>query len=220
MAFTPTLLQEGILRVRELNGLGFAENELRRSRYGALKAASDGVTKLVPATTLTSLREASAQPTSIDVFNKIAAGAGTARKCSGTGTGTTANVAVTYNTFVEEFSISKIEHEGNRVKEQEAFNYLLNEKLKALHSRIDTAAVAALEAAAVAAPNAAFGTPVGNSLQFAQADKFDYYNQMKSNLEINDFYGGYENVHSTSQAELEDMTKHKVELTLLTYNFN
>ena len=141
MAFTPTLLQEGILNVREVNGLGFQENELRRSRYGALEAANVGVSQLVPATTLNQLREASSQPTSIDVFNKVAAGSGTARKCSGTGTGTTANVGVTYNTFVEEFSISKIEHEGNRAKEQEAFNYLLNEKLRALHTRIDTAAV-------------------------------------------------------------------------------
>lgn len=202
MAFTPTLLQEGILSVAQTNGLDFTGNELRRSRYGALQAASSGVNELVPASTLTSLREASKQPTSIDVFNKIAAGAGTARKCAGTGTGTTANVGVTYNTFVEEFSISKIEHEGNRVKEQEAFNYLLNEKLKALHTRIDTAAVAALEAAAIAAPNAAFGTAVGNALQFAAAARLDFYNQMKSNLEINDFYGGYDNVHSTSQAEL------------------
>lgn len=202
MAFTPTLLQEGILNVREVNGLGFQENELRRSRYGALEAANVGVNQLVPATTLTQLREASSQPTSIDVFNKVAAGAGTARKCAGTGTGTTANVSVTYNTFVEEFSISKIEHEGNRAKEQEAFNYLLNEKLRAMHTRIDTAAVAALEAAAVAAPVASFGTPVANALQFAAADRLDFYNQMKTVMEENDFYGGYDNVHSTSQAEL------------------
>jgi hypothetical protein len=202
MAFTPTLLQEGILSVAQTNGLDFTGNELRRSRYGALQAASIGVNEMIPASTLTALRDASSQPTSVDVFNKIAAGSGTARKCAGTGTGTTANVSVTYNTFVEEFSISKIEHEGNRVKEQEAFNYLLNEKLKALHTRIDTAAVAALEADAQAAPNEVFGAIVGNALQFAQVDRLDFYNQFKSNMEVNDFYGGYENVHSTSQAEL------------------
>ena len=202
MAFTPTLLQEGIMSVREVNGLGFQENELRRSRYGALEAANVGVSQLVPASTLTAMREASSQPTSIDVFNKIAAGAGTARKCAGTGTGTTANVSVTYSTYVEEFQISKIEHEGNRAKEQEAFNYLLNEKLKALHTRIDTDAVAALEAAAIAAPVASFGTPVANALQFAAVDRLDFYNQMKTVMEENDFYGGYDNVHSTSQAEL------------------
>lgn len=202
MAFTPTLLQEGILNVRQVNGLGFQENELRRSRYGALEAANAGVNQLVPASELARLKQASSQQTSMDVFARVADGTGTARKCSGTGTGTTAKISISYATFAEEFAISKIEHEGNRAKEQEVFNYLLNEKLRSLHTRIDTAAVTALEAAAVAAPSAAFGTAVGNALQFASTARLDFYNQMKSNLEINDFYGGYDNVHSTSQAEL------------------
>ena len=63
MAFTPTLLQEGILSVAQTNGLDFTGNELRRSRYGALQAASMGASELVPPSTLTALREASAQPT-------------------------------------------------------------------------------------------------------------------------------------------------------------
>jgi len=201
MAFTPTLLQDGILRVREVNGLGFQENERRRSAYGALEAANVGVDKLIPATTLTQLKEASAHATSVDVFVKEANGTLAARKCSGTGTGTTANVALSYQSFYEEFQISDVEHHGNRAKMADAFAHLLNERLKSLHSRVNAAAITDLEAKAVASAGT-FGATVANATQFAAADRLNFFNQMKTNLEENDFFGPYENVHSFSQSEL------------------
>lgn len=201
MSLTATLLQDAILEVRALNGLGFQENERRRSKYGALEAAIAGVDKLVPRTTLQQIKEATSQATSVDVFAKEAEGSLAARKCSGTGGATTASVALTYQPFFEEFQISSIEHEGNRAKMAETLAHMLNERFKSLHSRINAAGVAYLEANAVAGAGS-FGTTVANAKQFAQGVKADYFNQLTTNMEENDFFGDYINVHSFSQAQL------------------
>lgn len=201
MALTATLLQDAILEVRAINGLSFQENERRRSKYGALEAATEGVEKLVPRTTLQSIKEATSQATNIDVFAKEAEGTLAARKCSGTGGATTASVALTYQPFFEEFQLSSIEHEGNRAKMAETLAHMLSERFKSLHSRINAAGVAYLEANAVAGAGS-FGTTVANAKQFAQADKVDYFNQITTNMEENDFFGDYVNVHSFSQSQL------------------
>lgn len=201
MAFTATVLQDALLNVRETNGLGFQENERRRTRYGALEAARIGTPLLVPATTLREIKEATSQTTQIEVFNKEAAGTGTARKCNGVGTGTTARQAITYSTFVEEFAISFLEHDANEAKMQDAFNHMFNEKLRNLTTRVNIAAVAALEAAAV--PGAgSFGVIAANARQFSAADRLDYFNQVKANMNENDFFGGIHNIASFSQGEL------------------
>lgn len=201
MSLSATLLQDAILEVRAINGLSFQENEVRRSRYGAVEAANDGVNKLVPKTTLQSIKEATSQATSIDVFVKEAEGTLTARQCAGAGGATTATVPLTYQGFFEEFQISEIEHEGNRAKMAETLAHLISERFRSLHTRINAAGNAFLEANAVAG-DGSFGTVAGNAREFAQADKVNYFNEVTTNMEENDFFGQYVNVHSFSQAEL------------------
>lgn len=200
MSLSATLLQDAILEVRSINGLSFQDNELKRGKYGALDAANAGITKLVPKSTLQSIKEATSQATSIDVFVKEADGVLTARKCEGTGGATTATVPLTYQPFFEEFQISSIEHEGNRAKMAETLAFLISERMKSLHSRVNAAGVAYLEANALAGAGS-FGVPAANAMQFAQATKGDYFNQLTTNMEENSFYGQYVNVHSFSQSQ-------------------
>ena len=106
MAYTPTVLLNGLVSVAEINGLKYQENERRRSKYGALEAYNAGTSLLVPTTRLQSLKTSTERVTSIDTFVKEVNGTGTARKCAGTGGGSTARTPLVYSTFVEEFSIS------------------------------------------------------------------------------------------------------------------
>ena len=200
MSLSATLLQDAILEVRSINGLSFQDNEVRRGKYGAIDAANDGVNKLVPKTTLQSIKEATSQATSIDVFVKEADGTLTTRKCAGTGGATTATVPLVYQPFFEEFQISSIEHEGNRAKMAETLAHMISERMKSLHSRVNAAGVAYLEANAVAGAGS-FGATVANAKQFAQTAKGDYFNQLTTNMEENNFFGQYVNVHSFSQSQ-------------------
>jgi len=202
MAFTPTVLQEAILRTSEVNGFGYKENETRPSRYGALEAFAEQVSGLVPASTLKAIKESSEQATSIDVFQREATGTGTARKCSGTGTGTTVNIPVTFATYAEEFQLSYLEHAGNRTKYAEAFNHLFNERIKSLLVRLDTDSVTYLEANKTTANAGTIITQVANAGQVLKADKDQFFNKIKAEMEQNDYYSGIINVASTTQREL------------------
>ena len=205
MAYTPTVLLDGLVSVAEVNGLKFQENETRRSKYGALEAYRAGTSLLIPTTRLEALKTSTERVTSIDTFVKEANGTGTARKCAGTGGGSTARTALTYATFVEEFSVSDLEHSNNLTSKQEAFNHLFNERIKSLHNRIDAAAVTHLEAnkstvnagtiyGASAVDIVAKGVP--------QLTKNEFYNNLSVEMQQNDYDAPYYNIASTSQKAL------------------
>jgi hypothetical protein len=207
MAFTPTVLQEAILETQRSAGYGISENERRLSKYGALEAHRAGTERLIPASTLAMMKEATSQATSIDVFQRVAPGAGTTRACEGAGTGTTVNVPLTYNGFREEFKLSWIEHEGNRTKYQEAFNYMFAEKLRNLYSRIDIAAVANLEAnkATGAGAGSIYAADLGDADAKAVplADHSNFFNNAMVEMMENDFNGPFFNVSTTGQVALQ-----------------
>ena len=208
MAFTPTVLLNGLVSVGEVNGLVFQENERRRSKYGALEAHVQGTPMLIPASRLTDLRTSEERVTSIDTFKKEPLGSGTARKCVGTGTGTTARTPLVYSTIMEEFSISTLEHTNNLTRQQEAFNHLLNEKLKSMASRADTLAVANLEAnksVVNAGSIYAFGTAPFDTAAHKVPNTLDknlFFNNVSVEMQENDFDGQYWNIASTSQKAL------------------
>jgi len=204
MAFSPTVLQDAILRTSQVNGFEYQDNETRLSRYGALEAYVEQTPGLVPASTLAAIKEATTQVTSIDVFQREATGSGTARKCSGTGTGTTVNIPLVYTTIAEEFQLSFLDHAGNRTKYKEAFNHMFNERMKSIWTRLDTAIVTHLEANKVLAANnnGTIITQVGDAGQVAAADKDQFFNKIKAEMEQNDHYSGIINIASTTQREL------------------
>lgn len=206
--FSPTVLQTAITKTAEMQGFAMKEQETRPSRYGALEAYAEGTDRLVPASTLTASKEAAAHLTSIDVFVKEGIGLGTVRKCSGTTSGTTAEVAVNYQGFAEEFSLSFEQHQGNRAKYQETFNHMFSERLRSLYNRIDTAAILELELQKATGGGAGsiYTTVVGEAKQVARASwdtAGDFYNNVSVEMEQNDFFGPYVNISSTSQKALQ-----------------
>ena len=201
MSFTTTLLQEGILNFSQVSGLQFGQNETRKSRYGALQCILDSTSDLIPEAQVKALRECSSQTSSIDVMVKQAAGVGTDRACCKGGALMSANVPLTYQGFCESFEISVFEHCGNRIKEQTAFNHGLAEALRNLYTRIDSAAVAHLEASKSNGLATTYPLALG-AFQVPQAEKESYFNNVLTDLSINDYFGAYKNVASTSQTGL------------------
>jgi hypothetical protein len=188
MAFDPTLLLEARARIQDATSGKITANELRMPRFGAAAALLDGAAGLIPG--LTALKKSSAQPIRIPVFNKIAAGSGTVRKCAGTGTGTTALVTPTFQGITEEFAISELEQVQNQVGKDKALAYLISQKAKAIYGRIDAIALAFLETKKSAVNlGSYFGALVASAKQVAQADKEDFFAGMQAELKANNFFG-------------------------------
>lgn len=191
MSFSPTVLQDSISNLAK--NKQFVSRELRGSIYGALDTVAAQTELLVPKAELERVRQASSQTQKINVYNKIAAGSGTARKCTGSGTGTTAQSTLSWSTIVEEFALSYIEHEGNQIKYQAAFEYLLDQKLKAIYKRIDEKIVAAMEANYSAGDgdsftlfNDAFQVPL-SQYDIATTRAATWMNKVKADVMKNDF---------------------------------
>lgn len=144
MAYTATVLQDAIYKAAQTDK--FQSAELRKSSYGALEAAMASTNLLLPKTELERIRQAATQTEKINTFVREADGIGTSRKCSGSGTGTSAQTTVSWTTLVEEFKISFAETQGNQYTYQEIFNNRFDQKLRSLYNRIDALVVAQLEA--------------------------------------------------------------------------
>ena len=205
MATTATILQDAILKIGQQDGYWNAQNDSRQSNYGALSAIMESTEKCIPASMLAEIKQATAQPTKIDVFVKEPLGTETARACSGTGSPTTNRTTLTYQGFQEQFALSEIEFAGNEVRKIDAFNHLLSEKLRSLRTRIDSAAVAFLEANKAVGGGAGtiYTTIVADAKRVPNADKFNFFNNVSVEMAENDYNGPYYNVSSTSNLALQ-----------------
>jgi hypothetical protein len=144
MAYTDTLLQDAIYKASKKDT--FQSRELRPSLYGALDAAIAQNSLILPKSTIESIKKSSVQATKVDVIKKEAAGSGTARKCTGTGAGVSAQATLTWSTLVEEFAMSDLEMRQNQYSYDELFQIRFEQKLLNLYKRMDSAVIAALEA--------------------------------------------------------------------------
>lgn len=143
-SYSATLLQDAIYKASQKDM--FQKFETRGSNYGALDAAFAQRNLLLPNSTLENIRKASSQTEKINVFVKEANGSGTARKCSGTGDGATAQVPLVWATLEEEFEMSYLDMKQNQYTFDEIFQRRLEQRLLSMYSRLDAIQVAALEA--------------------------------------------------------------------------
>lgn len=202
--YSATALQDAIYKAKQSEM--FQSWETRKSNYGALDAAIAQRNLLLPNSVIEDMKKASTQATKVDVFVKEAAGAGTARKCEGTGAGATASQTLSWTTIVEEFAISYLDLAANRYSWEEMFQRRLQEKLKALYVRIDEYVVAQLEAAYTAGDGTNFVK--FNDASQVPADDYDlqtsraamWLNKAKSDMFAND--ANMDNLHMVGEGGL------------------
>ena len=156
MATTATQLLDAIYKASQNEF--FQANENRTILRGAWDSAWESRNRLFSASTLERIKQSSRQPVKIDVFQKKANGSGTARKCSGTGSASTARYTLSFQTLVEEFALSDLEYRDNDYSFQEALAFNIADRMRSLHERLDAAAVAYLEANATLGDGTIFNT--------------------------------------------------------------
>jgi hypothetical protein len=191
MAYTNTVLQDALYKATLTDV--YQSSELRKSNYGALEAARESTSLLLPASTIESIRKAETQTESVTTFQREADGTGTDRACSGTGIGTTAVTDVTWSTLMEEFTVSAAESLGNQYNYQEMFNNLFMQRLRSLYTRIDALVVAQLEASFAAGDgtkylnyNGAKQVPLNDHDAATNRAAF-WINYMKAEMRQNDY---------------------------------
>ena len=179
------------------------QNELRRPFTGALNAISDSTPSLIlgGSESLERIKKSTAQLTNIPVVKKLAATNATVRSCGTTNQGDSSSVAITYSTFAEGFSISRLMMANNMVGYQSVLRHNLMETFKNLHQRLDVAAVTFLESNKSAINNGSINTFNGPSdtMQVSLANKAQYFASITTEMAENDFEGMLYNVHSTAQ---------------------
>jgi hypothetical protein len=186
MAFDPTDLLRATAAINQ--AAKFGQNNLRVPYRGAAAALLGGSDMLIRG--LGDLKESSAQPLSIPVFNKIAAGTGTLRKCAGSGDGATALVPVVYEGFTEEFNLNDLDTQGNSITRDMAFAYLVREKANNLYGRIDARALAFLEANKATVNNGTyFDTSLAGAKQVPYDQRSEFFAGVQAEQAANSFNG-------------------------------
>lgn len=203
MAYSATTLLEARKDILDAQTAGVTRNELRMPMYGAFKAHLDNTGLLIPGLDITDLRKFTGQPTKIGVLTKGAAGSGTARKCAGTGTATTAQKTLAFTTIVEEFAVSYLESATNQLDYQRMFNFQLAERLRSAYTRLDVLAVAHLEAIkATVNGGTRYGTTVANAKQVPFKDYDRLAGRLSTEMLGNDFAGLLDIVASPNLADM------------------
>jgi len=179
------------------------QNELRRPYTGALNAINDSTPSLIlgGADRLEAIKKSTAQLTNVPVVKKLAATNGTVRSCGIANQGDSASVVLSYSTFVENFSISRLMMANNQIGYQSLLRHDLMECFKNLHQRLDVAGVSYLESNKSAVNDGTINTfnAPSDTMQVSLANKTQYFASITTEMSENDFDGMLYNVHSVAQ---------------------
>lgn len=141
---------------------------------------------------LAQLRKREDRPTSFDFINSIAEGSDTLRTALHTGArGDTSRVAVSYQGFVEKFSISLTQYENNTFAFAEVYSTNLKNKVDNLLKRADTWFLAQLVTNITEINTSSLGVLDGGTFIFTiPKEETDYYiNNIETMMEDNDYTG-------------------------------
>lgn len=204
MGYSATVLQTAIYKAGKKDP--FQANEMRKSTYGAFDVAMTGTPELLPATTLKNLKMAANQAEKINVFQKEALGTGTTRVCAGTGDGTTAQVTLTWSSYVEQFGMSIDNIEENQYEYAEIFEKRWENKHRSFYKRFENAAIAYLETKANKGDGKQY-KHFGNAKQVPLSDwdistnrSAQFMNKIKAEMLDNDYAGQYVVIGNTAFA--------------------
>lgn len=188
MAFDPTKLLEARGQINDAMTGKLNANNLRIPYFGAAQALLAGATGLFPG--LSDLKKSSEQPIKLPVFNKVAPGTETLRKCAGIGTGSTAYVTPVFSGITEEFNLSDLEFMNNEVSRDLAFAYLVSQKSRAIYARLDAQCQAFIESQKASVNRGTyFGTTLANAKRVPYAQREELFGGIEAEMRDNSFYG-------------------------------
>lgn len=184
----------------------YDKNELRESRYGALRFFQDEASNrpILDEETIANIRKSFNRDVVIPVLNAeaVTVSAAYVRTCAIVDSeNTSALVTLTFTTYGFGFSMTPSLHMENDVSYQRDFSRKMDKYLIQFASVLDTACVTQLEADknllwTNVAP--AYYAEVADALQVPQAEKNDVFNKIESVMATMDFYGNNHIVGSTS----------------------
>jgi hypothetical protein len=188
MAFDPTQLLEARGQINDAMTGKLNANNLRIPYFGAAQALLTGAPMLIPG--LSEMKKSVEQPVKLPVFNKVAPGTETLRKCAGTGTGSTAYITPVFQGITEEFSLNDLEHQNNEVSRDLAFAYLLSQKTRAIYARLDAICLAFLESQkATVNRGTYFTTFTAGAKRVAYSQREELFAGVEAEMRDNSFYG-------------------------------
>lgn len=202
--YASTVLQDAIYTAMKKDT--FQSFETRGSVYGALDIATAQTNILLPKSTIQKIKQAESQAEKINVFKKESEGTDVAFACSFSGNGATDRMTLTYEPFVEGFSLSYGDMSANMYTYAEMYQMRFEEKMKSMYKRIDEYVVSILEANYSAGAGDSF-TLYNNAFQ-VPLDEYDlsaqrsalWLNKLKSDIRKNDFSG--DNIHVLGDSNL------------------
>jgi len=208
LVYSATELLEARAFLQDAQNGKIQQNELRRPPTGTLRAYTDSTPALIMGgnDTLKRIKESSEQVTKVPVLTKLAATNGTARKCGASGPeGDSAMVTLSYQTLVEDFSMSELLYRNNLVKYQEALRHNFMEVFRNLHNRLETILTAHLETNKSLVNDGTINTfNVGTgTMSVLQANKAQYFASIMAEMGENDFNAPFFNVHAMNQRMIQ-----------------
>jgi len=117
---------------------------------------------------------------------------------------TSALMSLTFATYAFGFTMLPVDYYNNEIDYQSDYDRKLEKYLLKLASEFDTKSIAQFEADKnqFAAGLADFYPVVGDSLQVPQAEKEDFYNQLSSIKDLQDFYSQIDVIHNPAHGGL------------------
>lgn len=202
MSLVLTLTQA--FRAKYVQG-GLDRNEIRRSRYGALRFYQEQTrlnTGLVSDDIKALVARSMGNTIQIPVLDAIDPVITNVRSCTVPDAENTSKlITLTFVTYAFGFTMIPAQYANNDIKYQQDFDRKLEQYLLKLAGTLDTGCVNNLNANKNIywpAEVSAFYPVVGNALQVTQAQKNDLFNNLSAIQEIRDYYGATNIVAGTT----------------------
>lgn len=202
MSLVSTLMQN----LRSKYTESFDKNELRESRYGALRFFQDEASNrpILDDESIANIRASFNRDVVVPVLNSesVTVSASYVRTCAIVDSeNTSALITLTFTTYGWGFSMTPSLHMENDVSYQKDFTRKMDKYILQFASVLDSACVTQMESDKNLlwddiAP--AYYAQIGDALQVPQTEKNDVFNQVESIMATMDFYGNNHIVGSTS----------------------
>jgi hypothetical protein len=181
------------------------KNELRPPLTGALNAYFASTPDLINggASTISSLKNSTAQPVAIPVVKQLTTTVDSARACGATEVGDSALITPTFQIVSKGFKMSSLMFAGNEINFQEAFRNNLEQTFIKLHLNLEQKAITNLVANQSAINNGSLNTWFGalNQMNVSAANYNYFYSSIAAELLENNFNGQLFNVHMAAGRE-------------------